>query len=112
MKAQCVKRSTLLGKENRKRQSESECVALERMRVVCLLQASASVSNEPYQPTVGACPPTNFYFGCRDAHLTPFPLARCVSRTADDNYLLNGDNNRTDKLNVFSELRSRRCDFT
>ncbi|GBP51711.1 hypothetical protein EVAR_96262_1 [Eumeta japonica] len=31
---------------NRKRQNESECVALERMRVVYLLQASASVSNE------------------------------------------------------------------
>ncbi|GBP45771.1 hypothetical protein EVAR_76076_1 [Eumeta japonica] len=34
------------GGGNRKRQSESECVALERMRVVYLLQASASVSNE------------------------------------------------------------------
>ncbi|GBP27499.1 hypothetical protein EVAR_14320_1 [Eumeta japonica] len=42
----CVKRSTLLGRGNRKRQSESECVALERMRVVYLLQASASVNNE------------------------------------------------------------------
>ncbi|GBP42718.1 hypothetical protein EVAR_21994_1 [Eumeta japonica] len=31
---------------NRKRQNESECVALERMRVVYLLQANASVSNE------------------------------------------------------------------
>ncbi|GBP02664.1 hypothetical protein EVAR_70966_1 [Eumeta japonica] len=30
----------------RKRQSESECRAIERMRVVYLLQASASVSNE------------------------------------------------------------------
>ncbi|GBP88372.1 hypothetical protein EVAR_52677_1 [Eumeta japonica] len=42
----CVKRSTLLGRGNRKRQSESECVALERMRVVYLLQASARVSDE------------------------------------------------------------------
>ncbi|GBP83764.1 hypothetical protein EVAR_4258_1 [Eumeta japonica] len=42
----CVKRLTLLGRGNRKRQSESECVAIERMRVVYLLQASASVSNE------------------------------------------------------------------
>ncbi|GBP68849.1 hypothetical protein EVAR_46166_1 [Eumeta japonica] len=42
----CVKRLTLLRRGNRKRQSESECVALERMRVVYLLQASANVSNE------------------------------------------------------------------
>ncbi|GBP84561.1 hypothetical protein EVAR_89544_1 [Eumeta japonica] len=34
---------------SRKRQSESECVALERMRVVYLLQASASVSNSSVQ---------------------------------------------------------------
>ncbi|GBP54894.1 hypothetical protein EVAR_11647_1 [Eumeta japonica] len=40
------KRSTFLGRGNRKRQSESEYVALERMSVVYLLQASASVSNE------------------------------------------------------------------
>ncbi|GBP70621.1 hypothetical protein EVAR_98201_1 [Eumeta japonica] len=42
----CVKLLTLLERKNRKGQSESECVALERMRVVYLLQASASVSNE------------------------------------------------------------------
>ncbi|GBP32689.1 hypothetical protein EVAR_16852_1 [Eumeta japonica] len=44
--ARSVKRLTLLWRGNRKRQSESECVALERMRVVYLLRASASVSDE------------------------------------------------------------------
>ncbi|GBP03105.1 hypothetical protein EVAR_2580_1 [Eumeta japonica] len=34
------------GRGNKKRQSESECVELERTRVVYLLQASASVSSE------------------------------------------------------------------
>ncbi|GBP48315.1 hypothetical protein EVAR_34808_1 [Eumeta japonica] len=34
------------GEGNGERESESECVALERMRVVYPLQASASVSNE------------------------------------------------------------------
>ncbi|GBP07925.1 hypothetical protein EVAR_78079_1 [Eumeta japonica] len=51
----CVKRLTLLGRGNRKRQSESECVVLERMRVVYLLQASASVamSNVQYSNARG-----------------------------------------------------------
>ncbi|GBP03131.1 hypothetical protein EVAR_99349_1 [Eumeta japonica] len=34
------------GEGNRKRQSESECVALEHKRVLNLLQANAGVSNE------------------------------------------------------------------
>ncbi|GBP60916.1 hypothetical protein EVAR_48721_1 [Eumeta japonica] len=45
----CAKRSKLLGRGNRERQTESECVALEGMLVVYLLQACASISNE-YRP--------------------------------------------------------------
>ncbi|GBP69816.1 hypothetical protein EVAR_51981_1 [Eumeta japonica] len=53
----------LLGKGNRKRPSESECVALERMRVVYLLQASASGWAPSAGAPRGAPPPNPFIAG-------------------------------------------------
>ncbi|GBP89971.1 hypothetical protein EVAR_99324_1 [Eumeta japonica] len=81
----------LLGRGNRKRQSESECVALERMRLVYLLQAIASIYGDAVRaggaagtwPSAAVAAPTasTLQMALRLRHATQH-YTRCVTQRA------------------------------
>ncbi|GBP36838.1 hypothetical protein EVAR_96084_1 [Eumeta japonica] len=72
MKALLRKRSTLLERGNRKRQSQSECVTLECRRAVYLLQASVAKSLRVYNyGTLRTQPTSEIHFSNSRKSSTP-----------------------------------------